>query len=186
MEADDPTWFSTPELTLAVRAGEVLRLARRDWLCVHTPGHTEDHLCLYDPAHGLMISGDHVLPTITPHIGGISSQPDPLSNFLESLRRMRDYEDVRIVLPAHGHPFEDLHGRSEEIVKHHVGRLDVIRAAAGALGTGTVNDYMKKLFPQKVWGDLAESETFAHLEHLRLGGEVTGGWKDGLRTYSMP
>ena len=32
------------------------------WLAIHTPGHTLDHLCLYDPEHGILLSGDHVLP----------------------------------------------------------------------------------------------------------------------------
>ena len=39
------------------------------WRCT-PPGHTIDHLCLFDPEGGLMICGDHVLPTITPaHLG---------------------------------------------------------------------------------------------------------------------
>ena len=25
------------------------RLAGREWVSLHTPGHTPDHLCLYDP-----------------------------------------------------------------------------------------------------------------------------------------
>ena len=40
---------------------------------MHTPGHTADHLCLFDPAEGVLLSGDHVLPTITPHINGIGT-----------------------------------------------------------------------------------------------------------------
>ena len=27
---------------------------------------------------------------------------------------------------------------------------------------------MKRLFRERSWGDMAESETYAHLEHLRL------------------
>lgn len=185
VEADDPAWFRTPEISKNVEDTEVIRLARRDWQCVHTPGHTEDHICLYDPEYGLMISGDHVLPTITPHIGGISSQPDPLANFFTSLRRMHAFKDVQVVLPAHGHPFSDLHTRSEEIIGHHEQRLEIIRSAAVEFREGTVFDYMKRLFSERVWGDLAESETYAHLEHLRLRGEVAGGRQDGLRTYSL-
>ena len=37
---------------------------------VHTPGHTGDHICLHDPESQLMLAADHVLPSITPHIGG--------------------------------------------------------------------------------------------------------------------
>ena len=185
VEADDPAWFRTPEVNRSVADAEVIRLAGREWQCVHTPGHTEDHICLYDPEYGLMISGDHVLPTITPHIGGISSQPDPLANFFNSLRRMHAFGGVKVVLPAHGHPFTNLYTRSEEIIGHHEHRLEIIRGAAVELREGTVGDYMKRLFSQRVWGDLAESETYAHLEHLRLRGEVVAGNQDGLRTYSL-
>ncbi len=55
---------------------------------VHTPGHTEDHICLHDPEEAIFLAGDHVLPTITPHISGISSSPDPLASFFYSLDRV--------------------------------------------------------------------------------------------------
>lgn len=32
---------------------------------------------------------------------------------------------------------------------------------------------MKVLFQERSWGPMAESETYAHLEHLRLIGEAT-------------
>ena len=80
------SWFKTPTPTVEVRDLDTISLARREWIAVHTPGHTNDHLCLWDPVHGIMFSGDHVLPTITPHIGGISPEKDPLAKFFESLK----------------------------------------------------------------------------------------------------
>ncbi|SVA79804.1 uncharacterized protein METZ01_LOCUS132658, partial [marine metagenome] len=71
------SWM-VPEPSVTVDDGEEISLGRRTWLAVHTPGHTHDHLCLFDPADGLLLSGDHVLPTITPHIGGIGPMDDPL------------------------------------------------------------------------------------------------------------
>ena len=70
-------FVSTPRPTRRVADADVLELGGREWVSVHTPGHTEDHLCLWDPNDGVMISGDHVLPTITPHISGLSENPDP-------------------------------------------------------------------------------------------------------------
>ena len=182
---DDPRWFATPRPTRTVVDAQVIRLARRDWLCLHTPGHTEDHLCLFDPEHGVLLSGDHVLPTITPHISGLSPHPDPLDRFFESLRRMGTIEGVRVVLPAHGHPFEDLGGRAKAIRRHHEHRLNVIRNAAGELGTGTVPQYMQRLFSERSWGNMAESETFAHLEHLRVLGDLTAAERDGQTVFSV-
>ncbi|MDE0194688.1 MAG: MBL fold metallo-hydrolase [bacterium] len=182
---DDPRWFATPRPTRTVVDAQVIRLARREWLCLHTPGHTEDHLCLFDPEEGILLSGDHVLPTITPHISGLSPFPDPLNRFFESLRRMGTIDGVRVVLPAHGHPFEDLDGRAKAIRRHHEHRLNVIRDAAGELGTGTVPQYMGRLFAERSWGNMAESETFAHLEHLRVLGDLTATQRDGQTVFSV-
>lgn len=176
-------WFRTPDPSITVRDSEVVQLAGRDWVAVHTPGHTNDHLCLFDPEHGVVLSGDHVLPTITPHIGGITPEPDPLAKFFDSLLRMTTLDGVKIALPAHGHPFEDLAGRAEDIIEHHEGRLDIIRNATHEIPDGTVTDYMKVLFRERAWGDMAESETYAHLEHLRVLGQLTRHDIEGVAHY---
>ncbi len=163
--------------------GQTIRLARREWVAMHTPGHTYDHLCLFDPEYGVMFTGDHVLPTITPHISGMAPQADPLALFFESLARMADQEGVSVALPAHGKPFTDLRGRSEHIIEHHGDRLQIIRDAAERVPDGTVNDYMRVLFRERSWGEMAESETYAHLEHLRELGEFARWTDDGLAHY---
>jgi glyoxylase-like metal-dependent hydrolase (beta-lactamase superfamily II) len=167
--------------------GDVLTFAGRQWRAVHTPGHTGDHLCLYDPAEGVLISGDHVLPTITPHIGGLSPLADPLGSFLSSLARLFEIGPVRLVLPAHGHPFTDLAKRVDEIVAHHDERLDALRQIArDAGGRLTVVELSQQLFRRPLWGMMAESETFAHLEFLRLRGEAERvRLDDGQLAYSL-
>jgi glyoxylase-like metal-dependent hydrolase (beta-lactamase superfamily II) len=104
---------------------------------MHTPGHTGDHLCLFDEECGLVISGDHVLPNITPHISGMTLARDPLKRFFASLDKMARLGDtVRLALPAHGNPFDDLAGRCMQIREHHEGRLDKIRGASVDFGRG--------------------------------------------------
>ncbi len=168
----DGSVFAAPRPTQPLADGQTIKLARREWVAMHTPGHTYDHLCLFDPEHGVVFTGDHVLPTITPHIGGLTPSDDPLALFFESLRRVADMDDVTIALPAHGHPFADLRGRAEHIIEHHEERLDIIRGATEDLPNGTVNDFMRVLFRERSWGEMAESETYAHLEHLRELGEL--------------
>lgn len=180
-----PDWRRTPTPTVRVSDAQTVHLARREWVALHTPGHTHDHLCLYDPEHGVMISGDHVLPTITPHIGGINpASHDPLQEFFTSLERMTAYPDVSVVLPAHGHPFADLTGRANEIIDHHQHRLDIIRDATENLDQGTVTDFMRVMFSERAWGDMAESETYAHLEHLRELGELRREDPEGVAHYA--
>lgn len=178
--------MAPPVPSLRVRDGDVLKLAGREFFAVHTPGHTLDHLCLYDPEAGVLLSGDHVLPTITPHISGVGTGPDPLKAFVESLDAVAALDGVRRVLPAHGHPFDDVKGRVDDIKLHHEGRLERLKKAAREIGgPATVRELSHHLFRPERRGPMAESETFAHLEHLRLLGEATRIERDGTLLYEL-
>ncbi|MET0727730.1 MAG: MBL fold metallo-hydrolase [Acidimicrobiales bacterium] len=177
-------FFRTPSPTRRVDDAEVITLARREWVSLHTPGHTTDHLCLFDPAEGVVLSGDHVLPTITPHISGLIGV-DPLKEFFTSLDKVAALDGVRLTLPAHGHPFADLAGRAGAIREHHEERLDTLRTAAAELGAATVEELSHHLFRPRSWGQMAESETYAHLEHLRVAGEAQTHRADGLLHYEL-
>ena len=163
---------AVPTPTRRVVDADRIELGRRSWVSLHTPGHTNDHLCLFDPEAGILISGDHVLPTITPHISGIGVTVDPLTDFFRSLERVAELDGVTSVLPAHGLEFTDLAGRAAAIRHHHEERLDLLRDASAELGWATVPHYSTRLFPPRSLGQMADSETYAHLEHLRLTGEA--------------
>jgi glyoxylase-like metal-dependent hydrolase (beta-lactamase superfamily II) len=180
-----PTLFRAPKPTMRLAEGEHISLAGREWMAIHTPGHTEDHLCLFDPEAGVMLCGDHVLPTITPHISGMSSQPDPLNGFFESLDKVGAFgSQVKVSLPAHGKSFTNLAQRCEEIKTHHIGRLDKLRTTAAAFDKpATVTEFSGHLFSPRAQGTMADSETFAHLEHLRIAGEFDYRVVDGVREY---
>jgi glyoxylase-like metal-dependent hydrolase (beta-lactamase superfamily II) len=183
-----PRWMPTPVPTTRLREADTIRFAKRDWVAVHTPGHTADHLCLFDPAEGVFISGDHVLPTITPHISGLMMADDPLQKFFDSLDKVRVFHDqVRTVLPAHGHPFHDLAGRVDAIKHHHDGRLDRLHTASKELGrAGTVTEFSNYLFSPRAQGPMADSETYAHLEHLAMHGRAERRRRpDGLLEYDV-
>jgi glyoxylase-like metal-dependent hydrolase (beta-lactamase superfamily II) len=185
MRAGMRTAFVAPTPTVRVKHGDVLKLAGREWFAVHTPGHTLDHLCLHDPEGGVLLSGDHVLPTITPHISGLGAGPDPLAGFFSSLDRVAALDGVHTVLPAHGLPFADLVGRTNAIKEHHEKRLAKIREISAALGPATVTDFSHELFRKERWGSMAESETYAHLEHLRLLGEADRDDSAGEAVYRV-
>ncbi len=57
-----------PEPDRFVADGERLPIAGRDVRAIWTPGHTPGHLCLHDAAAGVLLTGDHLLPRITPNI----------------------------------------------------------------------------------------------------------------------
>lgn len=176
-----------PVPTIRLEDAQTIRLARREWVAVHTPGHTDDHLCLFDPEHGCMVCGDHVLPTITPHIGGLGLSHDPLGRFFDSLDKIAAFgPHVKVAMPAHGNPFADLAGRADDIKVHHAGRLRKLISTSGELGRpATVMEMSQHLFSPRAQGAMADSETFAHLEHLRLSGDMVRRDVDGVFHYVL-
>lgn len=161
-----------PELTRTVTDSDALELGRRTWQVIHTPGHCDDHICLWNADLGVLFSGDHVLPHITPHISGFSAYEDPLAEFFASLERVGALGESTTVLPAHGDPFTNVRARASAIADHHHGRLDRLREIGGEIGDQPVEEYMKLLFRERSWGMMAASETYAHLEWLRTAGEA--------------
>src|SRR5690606_7048314 len=103
-------------------------------------------------------------------ISGLAATTDPLATFFASLDQAAATPDVKLVLPAHGHPFTDLAERCEAIKRHHHERLEKVKHIGRELGPATVQAFSQRLFQPRSWGEMAESETYAHLEHLRLAG----------------
>ncbi len=112
--------------------GEVYAFDRWRLQAVWTPGHTPGHLCMYEPVHRLMFTGDHVLPHISPNVSLHADQEgtSPLSDFRDSLRKVAAF-DVDLALPAHEFTIPDLAGRCAVLLHHHDGRLEEVRAAIG-------------------------------------------------------
>jgi glyoxylase-like metal-dependent hydrolase (beta-lactamase superfamily II) len=140
---------------------------------VWTPGHTPGHVCFHAPELRMLLSGDHVLPTITPHIS-ISRRDragDPLGDFLESLQKVAvlGTDDV---LPAHRHRFGDLARRVEEITRHHHDHLADIEAIL-VDGPASLWQIAARLTWNRPWDQFplglrrsAVNETAAHLRYL--------------------
>jgi glyoxylase-like metal-dependent hydrolase (beta-lactamase superfamily II) len=177
-------WFVVPRPSVRLDDADHLVLARRTWVGLFTPGHTNDHLCLYDPEGGILLSGDHVLPTITPHISGMIDG-DPLARYVASLDRVAALPHVTRVLPAHGHPVDDLPERVGQIKAHHEQRLQRLREISDEVGWASVQALSQQLFAPKAWGSMAESETYAHLEHLRLAGSAERREREGGLDYRV-
>jgi glyoxylase-like metal-dependent hydrolase (beta-lactamase superfamily II) len=158
-----------------LRSGQSLRIGGRDWRVVTGLGHSPEHAGLWSPDGDILISGDQVLPRISPNVSVWPSEPDedPLSLFLDSLRAWRDtVPDTVLVLPSHGRPFSGLHGRIEMLLHHHDDRLDETAALCRG-DPKTAAELVPALFRRPLDEHqvfFAIGETLAHLHHLeRLG-----------------
>jgi glyoxylase-like metal-dependent hydrolase (beta-lactamase superfamily II) len=157
---------------------EVVELKGWDLRAIWTPGHSPGHLCFYSASRRLVLSGDHVLPRISPNISVHSQQiVNPLADYLESLTLVRDL-DCDEVLPGHEWRFSGLADRVDQLHEHHRARLDEVRTAlaAGPLTCWELTTkltWSRPLEGSTPWLQRAASgETLAHLVLLETRGEV--------------
>jgi glyoxylase-like metal-dependent hydrolase (beta-lactamase superfamily II) len=149
-----------------------------DLQAIWTPGHSPGHLCFYESRNRLMLSGDHVLPRITPNIPfHPQAGANPLGDFLASLDKLEPY-GVEEVLPAHEYRFDDLHARLEELRQHHRDRFAEIVAILRE-GPHTAWDIASRMKWSRSWDDIAGfmrraavGEAVSHLKVLELEGVV--------------
>ncbi len=135
---------------------------------VFTPGHSPGHLCLHSARERLLVSGDHVLPKITPHVSW-ASESDTLADFRRSLDAVSDLAIDKVV-SGHGDPFSDLSGRVAEIKRHHDSRCGKIRAALESAAK-TPHEIVSVLWPKALSPfnyRFAIYEVMAHLKFMSL------------------
>ncbi|WP_020661890.1 MBL fold metallo-hydrolase [Amycolatopsis benzoatilytica] len=186
---EDDLW-EAPDEWLA--PGRRTVLPGRELDVVHTPGHTNGHVVFVDAAAGLLFSGDHVLPHITPSIGFQPVPADlPLNDYLESLRLVRAMPDHRM-LPAHGPVTDSVHARIDELLAHHSQRLETMAAQIEA-GASTAFEAASRLGWTRRGRKLSEMDAFnqmlavletgAHLDLLASQGKLAVEETDEIRRY---
>ncbi len=178
------------------RGGETVAIGSLNFQVIWTPGHSPGHISLYEPTQKILVSGDHILPTITPNIGlHPQSSSNPLADYLNSLNRLKQL-DVALILPGHENPFNGLEARIEGLIQHHKQRnAEILEALAAksktAYQVSTGITWMSdidgvgwhSLSPRNK--RLALLETVAHLESMRVDGKVNKFSRDSI-TYYQP
>lgn len=148
-----------------------VRIGEHDWQVLIGRGHSPEHASLWCEDLNVLISGDQILPRITPHIGVYPAEPDanPLKLYLETLDVFRPLPDDVLILPAHGDPFRSLHARINYLQDHHRARLKSLWKGAGEWSS--VQELLPTMFLRKLRPDdmgLAMSEGISHI-HMLIG-----------------
>jgi glyoxylase-like metal-dependent hydrolase (beta-lactamase superfamily II) len=125
------------------------------WTVHETPGHAPSHVCLFQPEHRLLISGDHLLGRI--------------SLYFEAL-------DARLCLPGHGRTFTDVHAHIEAnralVGERLQATLAVLSAADQPL---TAFEILPRVHGSDLTPPLAQwllTEILAMLGHLEVAGQA--------------
>jgi glyoxylase-like metal-dependent hydrolase (beta-lactamase superfamily II) len=172
-----------------LRAGDRLPIGGREWQVVVGSGHSPEHVCLFDAAGRLLISGDQVLPRITSNVSVYPTEPDadPLGDWLASIDELRALPADTLVLPAHNEPFTGLHVRLDQLAADHHRKLDALSdACAEPL---TAYESFPTLFRRAVGDDeiqMATGEALAHLHWLERRGRLQRESRGGHTRFRRP
>lgn len=177
----------TPHIAHHPQDGEQTDWTGRTWRWLEMNGHAAGHLCLHDEAGGILVTGDQVLPAISPNVSlnGWPVDPDPLDSYLESLERLGALDPATLALPSHGRPFRGLGVRATELRDHHRNHLE--RLLAACVVPHSAVELLRVLYRRELKGFhhvLALGEALAHLQYLAQRGRLAcSRGEDGVLRY---
>jgi glyoxylase-like metal-dependent hydrolase (beta-lactamase superfamily II) len=168
-----------------VTEGERIEIGGGRWLeVVHTPGHEPAHICLLDSQTGILFSGDHILPRISPVIMWDEDLGDPLGDYMSSLRKLLAI-GIELTYPAHGTLVDRGDDRARQILLHHDRRLldmaHLVRERDSTAWEVMLESFRPNLTPLE--SRLAFLETVSHLEHLKMTGRLREEDRDGTMVF---
>ncbi len=128
---------------------------------LRTPGHSQGHICLYEPTKKWLFSGDHVLFQTMPHIGlHPQSEDNPLEDYLKSLNNLEAMK-TNFIFPGHGPVFNSLKLRTAEILQHHdQRRKNILKVLDGGMKTAY------QIAVEIPWKDRSKAGKFNELTSL--------------------
>jgi glyoxylase-like metal-dependent hydrolase (beta-lactamase superfamily II) len=180
--AEAAGYLRLPDPDRLLRDGERLDLPGRRIQVVWTPGHTPGHICLFDADHNMLLTGDHLLPRITPNIGLTPYAPvSPLQGYLASLASLDGYDSAE-ALPAHEYRFRGIAARAAALAAHHAERADEVVALVATAPGLSLWSVTERLTWSRGWAEItgfmrraALAETAAHVAYLRDEGRIRVG-----------
>lgn len=174
----------------AVKGGEKLSFAGGMMEVMHLPGHATGHICLYDEKGGELISGDFLLPHITPN-PLLEADPERTSRrypslrmYLEGLDRVEEM-NIKRALPGHGEIIENPSEVIEASREHHYRRFDAVTGLLKKNGKMTTYQLNCEMYPglKGFHIFLGLSEIQAHLDVLVEQGKVNREYVNGVIYY---
>jgi len=168
---------------IVVRDGDIIEGAGFTIQCVHTPGHTSNHICYALKEEKALFSGDHVMGWSTTVI----APPDgDMGDYLASLKKLIARDDA-VYWPAHGGPIRDPQRFVDAYLAHRLEREAQIVAALSD-GLSAIPDIVEHVYAglDQRLKPAAGLSVLAHLLQLIKEGRVAVDGPTGLRaSYSL-
>jgi glyoxylase-like metal-dependent hydrolase (beta-lactamase superfamily II) len=156
------------------------------WSVVETPGHAPSHVCLHQPEHRMLVSGDHLLGRVSLYFD-YGWTPDPVGEFLGSLDAVQQL-DARLCLAGHGRTFTDVRAHIDANRALVGQRLERVRTAVAEHGPMTAYDIVPLLHGEELTQLTAGwwlPETLCYLRHLAVTGVLVAVHEDETERWAL-
>lgn len=168
--ATGATVYAHPQCALPhardLRFDRPLRVGDRAFKIVDAPGHTFDHVVLYDRHAKTLFTGDTILGEGTVVIAPPAGAMRPYQRTLELLAR--EFRDARLILPGHGPAIDRPQAKIAQYIEHRKMReAQLIEALS--FGAATIPQLVSRIYrdtPQTLW-PAAARQLLAYLYALR-------------------
>jgi len=130
-----------------IRDGDSVGTDHGALVAVHTPGHTEDHLCFHLPSQGALFAGDLLLGT--GDTTWVAEYPGCVADYFDSLARLRRLE-LRVIYPGHGPPLDDPAAAIDRFERHRRERVAQVEEALAALSSDDMDDLLDLVYGDSV------------------------------------
>lgn len=102
---------------IILKDGDIYSNGTYDLNVIHTPGHTDDSICLFEPQHQILFSGDTIYAKGIPSLITDSGSDASLIYSVETLQQL----PLKMIFPGHGRietsPKEGLETTKHNIIK---------------------------------------------------------------------
>jgi glyoxylase-like metal-dependent hydrolase (beta-lactamase superfamily II) len=157
----------TPDVR--VKDGDVLAGNGWSFECVHTPGHTSNHICFALREEKALFTGDHIMGWSTT----VVTPPDGnMREYMASVRKLIARDD-KILYPTHGSPIREPKPFLEAYLEHRLDREKQILACVKD-GLATIPEMVARMYADvdKRLHPAAARSVLAHLIQLSEDGRV--------------
>lgn len=184
--------YKLPDSYSRIEDGQIILIGDHYWEVITGAGHSPEHACLYCSELKVLISGDQVLPRISPNVSVYPTEPEanPMAEYLTSIETLltRVPSDV-LVLPSHQDCFFGLHERIKKITLSQNLAIDRLRILLTK--PQRVCDVFVALFNRPITEadpiqlQFATGEALACLNYLIYTKEVRKEVKSEVAWYSL-
>ncbi len=160
-----------------IRDNEIIKGSNWELECIHTPGHTSNHICYSLKGTRAVLTGDHIMGWSTTLV----SPPDGnMKDYFASLEKMLFRED-EYYIPSHGEMIKNPKRFVTALIGHRKMRERQIKKYLHHNQISYIPDLVSKMYPNldKRLIKAAGQSVLAHLLHMQDLGDVKfseDGW----------